>query len=107
MAEIVFLYCTAPDVDVATKIGGTLIEENLAACVNLLGGSTSIYKWKGEVETCPEVPFLVKTTKTIAGKTCARILELHPFDCPCVAALPINDEGSSSPFLDWIKQNTS
>ena len=107
MTAIVFLYGTAPNDEIAAKIGDTLVRERLAACVNILAPARSIYEWEGKIETANEVPFLVKTTRARASAARDRILALHPFDCPCIAAFPISDEGSSVAFLDWVTQATT
>lgn len=107
MSDIVFLYVTAPDARVATEIAHRLIEEKHAACVNILSEMRSIYQWEGVVEETTETSFLVKTTAASADAARERIMALHPYDTPCIAALPVLQEGSSAPFLDWISQNTS
>ncbi|MHA7872082.1 MAG: divalent-cation tolerance protein CutA [Hyphococcus sp.] len=103
---IVFLYVTAPNAETAARIGRALVKEKLAACVNIHGEMRSIYEWDGKVELQLETPIFVKTTAAAAERAKTRILELHPYDEPCVAALPVLREGSSAPFLDWIASAT-
>lgn len=107
MNECMFLYVTAPDNQTATDIARTLTAENLAACVNIHAPMRSCYRWEGSIESSQEIPLIVKTTKSAAGAACDRILELHPHDTPCVAALPISPEGSSASFLNWIGDATN
>lgn len=107
MTDIVFLYVTAPDAQTAQDIANHLVREKHAACVNILGEARSIYEWEGVVEDVAETPFLVKTTRAAAFTACERISELHPYDTPCIAALPVLPESSSAAFLDWITENTS
>lgn len=107
MTDIVFLYCTAPNAGTAGKIAQSLIGEGLAACVNIMGEARSIYEWEGNIEEAAETPFIVKTTAGAAEAARNRILEVHPFDCPCVAALPVNPKASSDKFLKWIAQTTT
>lgn len=106
MADIVFLYVTAPNSETAGRIARTLVEEKLAACVNIHGEMRSVYEWDGKVEFQLETPMIVKTSVAAAGAARDRILALHPYDEPCVAALPVAREGSSAPFLDWIAAAT-
>lgn len=106
MTDIVFLYVTAPDAQIASNIANHLIREKHAACVNILGETRSIYEWEGAIENVAETPFLVKTTKAAAPGACERIRELHPYETPCIAALPVLPEGSSAAFLGWITENT-
>lgn len=106
MSDIVFLYVTAPDAETARAIADSLVRERRAACVNILTESRSIYEWEGKIEEATETPFLVKTTRANAAGAAERIKALHPYDTPCVAALPVLRDGSSAAFLDWIEENT-
>lgn len=104
MADIAFLYVTAPDETTAHRIGAKLIEEDLAACVNILGRIQSLYKWDGEIRDDAETAMIVKTAAPAAARD--RILALHPYETPAVVALGISPEGSSPAFLDWIAKST-
>ena len=99
------LYVTAENRDAALSIARALIDERLAACVNVLGDMTSVFHWQGAVEEATEAAFLVKTTDDLAPRTMARIVELHDYDCPCVVKWPIS--GGHAPFIDWIGAETS
>lgn len=107
MSEIVFLYVTAPNSETAARIARRLVEEKLAACVNIHGEMRSVYQWEGRIEIGLETPMIVKTTAEAAPAARDRIIALHPHEEPCVAALPVSDEGSSAGFLDWIRKATS
>ena len=102
-ARIAFV--TAPDQDVARRLAQRLVEERLAACVNLLPGLVSVYRWQGAVEEDSEVLLVVKTR---AGKLAAieALLEReHPYDCPeCVALEPAHVEAR---YLAWLLAETS
>lgn len=102
MSGIVFLYVTAPNAETAARIARALVEEKLAACVNIHAEMRSVYEWEGKVEIVLETPLIVKTTEKAANAARDRIVELHPYGEPCVAALPVAAEGSSHSFLDWI-----
>lgn len=106
MTDIVFLYVTAPNPETAARIGRALVEEKLAACVNIHAEMRSVYQWDGRIEIGVETPMIVKTTAVTADRARDRILALHPHDTPCVAALPVAADGSSAAFLDWVRSAT-
>lgn len=72
----------APDTQIAQSIARTLVEERLAACVNLLAPCESIYRWQGAVETASEIPMMIKTTRRRWAALSARLVELHPYEVP-------------------------
>jgi len=104
--DIRLLYATAPDAATAEAIAGALIEARLAACVNILRGMHSVYRWEGRVETAEEVVLVVKTTADAAPAARDLILERHPYDEPAVLALPVDRSASSKAFCDWIAGET-
>ncbi|GJL92376.1 divalent-cation tolerance protein CutA [Hyphococcus sp.] len=107
MSGIVFLYVTTPNSETAARIARALVEEKLAACVNIHAEMRSIYEWEGKVEIGLETPLIVKTTASAANAARDRILALHPYGEPCIAALPIAAGGSSRGFLDWVASAVS
>ena len=100
-----WVYMTAGDWEEARRIGARLVEERLAACVNLLPGMVSLYRWEGAVEEGREVVMIAKTTQNHRADLTARVADLHSYDCPCVVALPMT--GGHAPFLDWIGGETA
>ena len=94
------VYITAPDRDTALAIGRSLVQQRLAACVNLLDGMSSIYEWQGELQQDNEVVLIAKTQAANFDALCRRVKEQHPYDCPCIVALPIS--AGHAPFLEWI-----
>ncbi|WP_425407992.1 divalent-cation tolerance protein CutA [Hyphococcus sp.] len=106
-AQAVFLYVTTPNSETAARIGRALVEEKLAACVNIHAEMRSVYEWNGEIEFGLETPLIVKTTAAQADAARDRVLALHPDDVPCVAALPVSASGSNAAFLQWIGETTS
>lgn len=94
----------APDRAVAQKIAQALVEQKLAACVNILAECISVYRWEGEVETAIEVPLLIKTRAEIYPKVEAAIKNLHPYEIPEIVALPVA-EGSHA-YLEWLNAAT-
>lgn len=105
MSSPVLVYMTAATRDEALAIGRTLVEERLAACVNVLGGMTSLYWWDGAVQQDEEVAFLAKTRQGLVDPLIERVKALHSYDCPCVVSLPIQDGNVA--FLQWIQDQTS
>jgi periplasmic divalent cation tolerance protein len=79
---VVLALANAPDPQVAQRIARALVEERLAACVNILGACESVYRWQGAIEQATEVPLLIKTTRRRWTAMAARFVELHPFEVP-------------------------
>lgn len=103
--EAYLVYMTAGDLTEAQRIAEALIQERLAACVNILPGFIdSLFHWKGAVENEAEVAFLAKTTARRFPALAQRVRELHSYETPCVVALPIVDGDPA--FLAWIDEST-
>lgn len=100
----VLIYTTFATGEEAERIGGLLVEERLAACVNILAPITSIYVWQGKRERATETPMLIKTRSELAEPVVARVRELHAYDNPALLTLPV--EGGSGDFLAWIAAQT-
>ncbi|MCP5158379.1 MAG: divalent-cation tolerance protein CutA [Gammaproteobacteria bacterium] len=98
------VYCTCPDRAVAEHIAESIVNERLAACVNLLQGLISIYRWQDEIQRDSEWLLIIKTRHTVYSLLEARIRELHPYNTPEIIALPI--QVGSATYLDWIADNT-
>ena len=98
--DVVALLVTAPDEETGRRIARALVEERLAACVNVLPGVHSIYRWKGAVEEASEVMLVAKTRAERAGLLAARVRALHPYELPEVVALPVTD--GSRAYLRWV-----
>lgn len=107
MPECVLLYATAPDEMVANTIAAALLDARAAACVNIIPGMRSFYRWQGRVECADEIVMVVKTTKVVAEKARRIILERHPHATPAILALPVDADRSSATFLDWIAAETA
>ena len=102
--SVISVYAIFADADEAERIGRAMVEERLAACINILGPVRSIYRWKGEVETADEVAAIFKTTEERAGDLIARIAALHSYDVPCVVAWPIDKVLGA--YADWVEDST-
>jgi periplasmic divalent cation tolerance protein len=104
MAEyVVVLTTVAPEFDLE-GLARTLVEERLAACVNLLPTMTSIYRWEGVVETATERQLVMKTTADREPQLQRRVTELHPYDTPEWLVLPV--AGGSERYLEWVRGAT-
>jgi len=103
-AEIVVVFNTCPNIEVATKIAHKIIGEKAAACVNLLPGITSIYEWKEQIEETQEVLLMIKTQKKHYELLERLIISEHPYELPEIVAVPISD--ALSPYVAWIKDST-
>ena len=100
-----FVYMTCSTAEEARLIGRALVQEHIAACVNILGEIESIYEWQGELcEEC-EVAMIAKTTATRMPALIVRVKELHSYDCPCIIGLPIGE--GPQPYLDWLSESCS
>lgn len=96
----IIVYITAPNEEEAAKIAQTLVEERLTACVNIVKGIRSIYRWQGRIEDDAEVLMVVKTKKSLFKDLSARVKELHSYEVPEIIALPIID--GSEEYLKWL-----
>ena len=94
------IYITTETPQEARTIGRALVEERLAACANILGPITSIFRWDGGIQEGGETVLLAKTTSDRVDALTERVINLHSYDCPCVAAFPI--EGGNFAFLEWV-----
>lgn len=95
--------CTVPDTDTAETIATALVTEKLAACVNIVPGITSVYRWKGAVENDAECLLLIKTSAHSWSALESRIGSLHPYELPEIIAVPI--QTGQQDYLQWIKDS--
>lgn len=101
---VAVVYSTIDDIIDARKIAQRLVEEQLVACVNIIPGVESIYKWKGQVENANECVLIVKTVDENVKKVIVRIKELHTYELPDIIVLPII--GGFKEYLDYIHRET-
>lgn len=94
--------CTMPDQESAVQMAQVLVEERLAACVNVLAPCQSVYRWQGQIEQAQEVPLLIKTRRASYTGLEAKIVALHPYDTPEIIALPV-DAGLPA-YLRWVEE---
>jgi periplasmic divalent cation tolerance protein len=105
MTGRVVVLCTVGSTEDAERIAGALVERRLAACVNVIAGVTSFYRWKGELNRDTEHLLVVKTTAARFEALREALVELHPYDVPEVVELPI--ERGHAPYLEWIDESVS
>ena len=100
----VVVLSTAPDVLLAKRIAHVLVEEKLAACVQLTPPTLSIYEWNGQVQGDEEIGLIIKTSRSAARAAIDRLLQMHPYDVPEAIVLPV--VGGHHDYLNWVGQQT-
>jgi periplasmic divalent cation tolerance protein len=98
---IVSVYAIFASADEAERIGRQVVEERLAACINIFAPCHSIYRWQGAIGTADEVPAVLKTTSAQADALVARIAALHSYAVPCVTVWPIDKLLVG--YADWVE----
>ena len=102
--SVISVYAVFANADEAERIGRQVLEERLAACVNILGPIRSIYRWKGKLETSDEVAAIFKTHHWNGDALIERITALHSYDVPCVVTWPIDK--ILRRYADWVEDNS-
>ena len=105
MADEIAIFVTADDLELARKIGQELVESRLVACVNIVPGIESIYRWQGAVQRDREVLMIIKTSRRRFAEVEAKVKEIHTYQLPEVIAVPI-DHGSQE-YLDWLQESVT
>lgn len=96
------VYCTCPDRKTADGLASELVSAGLAACVNLLPGVESVYRWQGKIARDSEILLLIKSDDAHFGALKDTISRLHPYEVPEIIAVPV--EAGHQPYLEWIDQ---
>jgi periplasmic divalent cation tolerance protein len=91
---------TCPDITVSHDIARKIVQEKLAACVNILPQADSIYRWQGKVETAKEHVLMIKSQVSLFEQLQQRICDLHPYELPEIIAVPVS--GGSETYLQWL-----
>jgi periplasmic divalent cation tolerance protein len=104
MTDYIVVFVTCASEKEGEKIGQALLQEKLAACVNIVSGLKSLFRWKGKISTEEEVLLLIKTQDTLFEKLKKRIIELHSYEVPEIIALGIL--AGNEKYLDWIGKET-
>jgi periplasmic divalent cation tolerance protein len=103
MSERLLVLSTVGNAEDAERIARALVERRLAACVNVVPGLTSVYRWKGGVQAEPERLLLIKTRAQRFEALRQALVELHPYELPEVVAVPL--EGGHAPYLAWLDES--
>src|SRR5579862_4645841 len=104
MTDVVLVLTTVPDDAGADAIARALVEDRLAACVNVHGPMTSVYRWKGAIERDVERQIVIKTTRERLPAVEARLRELHTYELPELIVVPV--EGGGAAYLAWVEEST-
>jgi periplasmic divalent cation tolerance protein len=101
----ILVYATFPSLDEAERIGGRLVDDGLAACVNILPGMVSIYVWQGQRQRDAECAMIINSRAALADRIIETVRGLHPYDNPAIVVLDIAN--GSPAFLEWILAQTA
>lgn len=104
MERAVFVYTTFPSLVEAEEAGRALVEARLAACVNILPGMISLYRWEGEIARAGEVVMLVKTRASLAERVGVAVKARHAYSTPAILVLPI--ESVDEAYHTWLMAET-
>ena len=104
MERAVFVYTTWPSIVEAEQAGRAIVEQRLAACVNILPGMVSHYWWQGKIERAEEAVMIIKTRASLAEAVRAAVKETHPYTTPAIMVLPV--ESLDADYHKWIVAET-
>jgi periplasmic divalent cation tolerance protein len=104
MERAVLVYTTWPSIVEAERAGRRIVEQRLAACVNILPGMISHYWWRGKIERAEETVMLVKTRASLAEQVGAAVKELHSYETPAIMMLPV--ESRDADYHRWIVEES-
>src|ERR1039458_6265175 len=101
--QIVFAYITTKNKTEAKKIGKVLLQERLAACINIFDNMSSIYWWEGKIEEANETVLIAKTTKKLFPKLSKKVKSIHSYSVPCILQLEVKD--GNKEYVKWLLEN--
>ena len=104
MQRAIFVYTTYPSLVEAEKAGRTIVEQRLAACVNILPGMVSHYWWEGKIERGEEAVMIIKTRASLAERVRDAVKAAHPYTTPAILVIPL--ESVEESYLGWIMAET-
>ena len=102
--DVLICFCSYPDPATAGRIADALVEERLAACVSLLPGLQSVYRWQGQLQRDTEVLLLIKTSRERYPALQARLPQLHPYELP--ELLAVESTAGLPAYLQWVVEST-
>ena len=105
MERAVFVYTTYPSIVEAEQAGRSLVERHLCACVNILPGMISHYRWQGAIERGEEVVMIIKTRASLAEPVRAAVREMHSYTTPAILVIPL--ESVDQDYLNWMMAETA
>jgi periplasmic divalent cation tolerance protein len=103
-AEMIVVYTTFATEKDAQKVGGELVEEKLAACVNIFPNMISIYRWQEALETANETAMIIKTRKELELQVLEALAAKHPYSVP--ALITFEPRRVAAPYLEWLRNQT-
>jgi len=103
--DAILIITNLPDQASAEALAQRLVQERLAACVNMLPACTSVYHWQGKVETAQEIPVLIKSTRQHYEAIEQTIQAVHPYELPEIIIVPL--AGGLPAYLDWVAAETT
>jgi periplasmic divalent cation tolerance protein len=103
--EVLMVFTTMPDAAQAQDLARVLIESHTAACVNVMSGCHSLYRWQGAVESAGEIPLLIKTTRSRYPDLERELRAHHPYELPEIVAIPV--VAGSLAYLDWVRSSVA
>jgi len=103
MTDVVLVLSTVPDDASAETLARTLVDDKLAACVNVLAPMVSIYRWKGTVEQSAERQLIIKTTRALVPALGKRLKELHTYELPELIVISV--AGGANDYLNWVESS--
>lgn len=98
----IIVYVTVPNDETARSMSQEILKQKLAACINAIPQMTSSYWWEGRIEESQEIVLLIKTRLDCFDNLCSYILQVHPYEIPCILKLPII--GGNPTYLNWIDE---
>jgi periplasmic divalent cation tolerance protein len=104
MERALLVYTTYPSIVEAERAGRSIVEQRLAACVNILPGMVSHYWWQGTIERGEEVVMIIKTRASLIDRVCAAVKGNHSYTTPAIMVLPV--ERVDPAYLDWLMAET-
>ena len=102
MTHFVQVITTVANQEDGRRLAEQLVEERLAACVQIVGPLTSVYRWQGNIESAGEFQLLIKSSQNLYGELEAWLMANHPYEVPEILALPVVAGGGS--YLDWLQK---
>ena len=102
---MIFILVTCADTAQAEDMAYKLVEDRLAACVQVMPPHKSVYTWQGQVQSAAEVNLLIKTQSTLFDAVKAVVLRMHSYEVPCIVSWRVED--GHRPYLEWLAAQTS